>query len=81
MAKKRIKVSAINLLGPALIFVIALIALESGHTFLAAFAGILGTATWLIGAATVRVIWKPTENPEPVAIAIDEEIAPKKKSV
>ena len=50
MAKKRIKVSAINLFGPALIFVVALFAVEYGYTSLAAFVGILGVVTWVIGA-------------------------------
>ena len=79
MAKKRIKVSAINLFGPALIFVVALFALEGGHTSLAAFVGILGAATWLIGASSVRVIWKQA-GPERIPIAADEEIVPRRKS-
>lgn len=80
MAAKRIKVNAINLFGPALIFVIALFALEYGQTSLAAFAGILGAATLLIGASTVRVIWKAEQGSERIAIATDKEIVARRKS-
>jgi hypothetical protein len=63
MAVKRIKVSTINLFGPALIFVIALIAWRYGHHSVAALVGIVGAVAWLIGASTVRVIWRK-ENHE-----------------
>jgi hypothetical protein len=78
MAVKRIKVSAINLFGPALIFVLTLIVLQRGHTSLAAFMGIVGAMTWLIGARTVRVVRTTRENPRETARAIDEEMAAKK---
>ena len=80
MAVKRIRVSAISLLGPALIFVLALIVLERGHTSLAAFVGIIGAVTWLIGACTVRVVWITKESPGRMATAADEEIVARKKS-
>ena len=68
MAVKRIKVSMINLIGPVLIFVIALLALDLGHNYLAA-AGIVGAVTWVIGACTVRVIWRTEKNPERMGTA------------
>lgn len=80
MAVKRIKVSAINLLGPALIFVVALFVWEGGHTSLAAFMGIMGAVTWLIGACTVRVVWITREPPQRTATAVDGEIVARKKS-
>ena len=64
MAAKRIKVSMINLFGPVLIFVIALLALDRGHNYLAVVAGIVGAVAWVIGACTVRVIWRANKNPE-----------------
>jgi hypothetical protein len=79
MAVKRIRVSTINLLGPTIILVIALFALQYGNTFLAVVGGILGVATWVIGACTVRVIWRE-KKPEQNASAPDREVMAEKRS-
>jgi hypothetical protein len=70
MAVKRVKVSPINLFGPVIILVITLFALQYGHTLLVIVGGILGLVTWVIGASTVRVIWRE-KKPEPVGTAPD----------
>ena len=56
--RKRIKISMINLLGPVVIGDTAMLAAQNGHDGLATFAGILFLATFAIGAASVRVVWR-----------------------
>ncbi len=56
--QKRIKISMINLLGPVAIGDTALFAAQYGQDNLALVAGVLFLATFAIGAASVRVVWR-----------------------
>ena len=56
--QKRIRVSTINLVGPVLIGDVALFALQMEQIFLADVAGIMFLATLIIGAASVRIVWR-----------------------
>jgi len=55
---KKLKVSLINLAGPVIIGDVALFALQLGQTFLADVAGIMFLLTLIIGAASVRIVWR-----------------------
>ncbi len=56
--QKRIKISMINLLGPVAIGDTALFAAQYGNDSLALVAGIMFLATFTIGAASVRIVWR-----------------------
>jgi hypothetical protein len=56
--RRRIRVSALCLVGPAAIGVAGLIALQYGQTLLATVAGALYLVTAAVGAASTRIIWR-----------------------